>query len=213
MLKYYLEYCGHAQSLTFSIYPHTWKRVTLSRTNRIYMLDNETVNADAVKYYRSLEPSVRLRRANRPDRTPAGTEPAPEAKPTPAEKPEQKKSASAGEIKKAEPKTEDPAKTELPPEIVDEVKVTESAKEPESDVTESECYINRELPIEEQQTAPAMSQADLCEYIDMHYTEEQIKEFAETLHINIRRLRSKDSIISRMVSEKFQELANLALRQ
>ena len=193
MQKYRLEYAGIAKSWTFDLF--NGQRITLSKDRRVYVLPGNSLSPDAIKYYRTLAPQVKLLRS--------GNMNAPKAEPAKAEKqPEPKQ-----EHVKAEPV--------LPKEIVEEVKVVQ--KNDPDPVTESDYVFgdrrnSEELSEIDQNKKDCFSEADLCEYLDLNKSEEEVRELAQELGVNVKRLRSKDSIIARLVGEKFEEvLAKLNL--
>lgn len=196
MSKYILEYCGRAVSFTFSIYPSRGMRVTLSQNNKYYRLDGN-MTAEALRYYRSLAPEIRIRKAAPNELT---------AIPKKAEDPKK-----ATEVKPQE--IVNTAEAINTTEIVDTVSlVREETKAAPETETESEFVVNRELPETSDVVTPDMSEQDLCEYLDMNYTEEEARALAEKLGVNVRRLRSKDTVISRLVSEKYQEVLTTAIK-
>ena len=208
MPKYYLEYCGKAVSFTFSIYPYSWKRVTLTQRNKIYKFaEKDTINAEALRYYRSLAPQVRIKMI--PQQPVAPAEPkqvapvAEQAKPEPKEEPKQEDSKKRGKKRKAQ----DEPLQKLPAEIVDTVSIVEETKDaPVSDEIVSDTIPSKETLMESAPSAPAMDEMELCEYLDMNYTKEAIRDMAKELGVEVARLHSKDSIITRLVNEKYSEL-------
>lgn len=202
MSEYILEYCGRAKSFTFSRYPSRGVRITLSNANKYYRLGSN-LSREAIAYYRSLAPAVRIRKMATNEVTAESETP---AQPV-AKKPEP-----------AQPKPVPVAETEPEPKpvaIEDTVSVvheeTKPAKVPEE--KESDFIVNRELPESEEVITPDMSEQDLCEYVDMHYSEEEARAMAEKMGVNVKRLRSKDSVISRLVSERYQEVLETAVKQ
>ena len=75
MQKYRLEYAGIAKSWTFDLF--NGQRITLSKDRRVYVLPG-TLSPDAIKYYRTLAPQVKLLHS--------GNMNAPKAEPVKAEK-------------------------------------------------------------------------------------------------------------------------------
>ena len=192
MQKYRLEYAGIAKSWTFDLF--NGQRVTLSKDRRVYPL-NSPLSPDAIKYYKTLAPQVKLLKS--------GIVNTQEAEPAKVEK-------VSAPVKEAEP-----AEPVLPEEIVDEVAVIQkNDPDPvnESDYVLGDRQNNEELSEIDQSHKDSFSEADLCEYLDLNKTEEEIRELAQELGVNIKRLRSKDSVIARLVGEKFEEvLAKLNL--
>lgn len=187
MQKYRLEYAGIAKSWTFDLY--NGQRVTLSKDRRIYVL-NSNLTADAVRYYKSLAPQVKLLRSGTADSAP----------PKP-----QKISAPSTELNTAE------ARAALPAEIVEEVRIVQK-NDPDAE-TESVYVVGDKKNAEEltevgQNSRDSFSEADLCEYLDLNKTEEEIRELAQKLGVNVKRLRTKDSVITRAVREKFKEICD-----
>lgn len=213
MPKYYLEYCGRAVSFTFSIYPYSWKRVTLTQRNKIYKFaETDTINAEAIRYYRSLAPQVRIKTIPQQPAAPVATNAVkqtpvieqPTAKAEPKEEPKQEEPKKRGKKKKAQ----DEPVQKLPAEIVDTVSIVTETKEetPISDEIISDTIPSKETLMESVPAAPAMDEMELCEYLDMNYTEEAIRDMAKELEVEVARLRSKDSVITRLVNEKYSEL-------
>ena len=234
MSEYILEYCGRAKSFTFSRYPSRGVRITLSHANKYYRLGDK-VSKEAMSYYRSLAPEVRIRKlaTNEITACPKNEKikPIQEVTPVPVQQeglepldtetirePETKKKPKPTEKKKKpeakKPKlSEKTSQNEKPAEIVDTVTVVhEDTPFPASEEKESDLVVNRELPETTDVVNPDMSEQDLCEYVDMHCTEEDVRALAEKLGLNVKRLRSKDSVISRMVSEKYQEVLEAVVK-
>lgn len=208
MARYYLEYCGKALSFTFSIYPYSWKRVTLSRSNRIYRFtNNDTINSEALQYYNSLAPEIRLKRLPQESVAVKQEQPKPQAT-EPAEKPAEEPAPKKRGRKSKKAQEPEVVKQELPPEIVDTVSVVEEVKEGKtvSDEIISDTIPSQDSFSESVDMTPLMDEMALCEHLDMNYTEEAVRALAEELEVDVARLRSKDSVITRLVNEKYNEL-------
>ena len=193
MQRYRLEYAGIAKSWTFDLY--NGQRVTLSKTNRVFLLPASELSQDAIKYYKSLAPQVKLLRTGSVQANKQEPVKAKEDEVIPTQK--EVKSFSAVEEKPV-----------LPKEIVEEITVV---KKTDSDEKESDYIVGDKNNAEEtfetdQITKDSFSEADLCEHLDMNMSEEELREMAEELGVNVKRLRSKDSIIARIVNEKFDEV-------
>lgn len=193
MQRYRLEYAGIAKSWTFDLY--NGQRITLSKTNRVYLLPASELSPEAVRYYKSLAPQVKLLRTGSVQ--PSKPEPVTVKKEELA--PVQEKVASFSAIE------ETPV---LSKEIVEEIKVVEKndSDEKESDYIVGDKNNTEETFETDQITKDSFSEADLCEYLDMNMSEEELREMAEELGVNVKRLRAKDSIIARVVNEKFDEV-------
>ena len=196
--KYRLEYKGKAISMTFGLYPYySSKKITLSKNNKFYYFTNsDLLNADAITYYKSLAPEIALTRFNKESSAKES------AKAAAKESVKEKKV----EEKKPEIKKEvEPLKVELPKEIVEEVSFVRPEDKKDKE-TEKTLAINDES-LNQEVVAPAISEneiteADICEYLDLNYTEEEIKALAVEFKINVKRIRTKSTIIAKIAKER-----------
>ena len=196
MSSYKLEYTGRAKSFTFDLYARS-QRITLSHTNKFYFFRRDDIlTSDALRYYRSLAPEVRLSKNIIKAESVAATK---------------------SEIK---PVVLHETSSVQPTEIVDTVSLVEKIDEPvdrkDAEIESESNYIinspdNFEELVEDHVEANKsdMSDSDLCEYLDMNKTEAEIRELANTLEVDVKRLRSKDSMITRLVTKKRTELIAL----
>ena len=186
MLKYKFEYCGKAKSFTFGLFGKNGHKITLSRSNKYYTFDrSDILTTRALKYYRSLLPEVKL--------------------------------IVISDQSNVAPKTmeigckknvfSDMVET-LPSEIIDTISLVKNdntiqyAEKVKEDI-ESEVLSEH---VECSDTSDNISKAEICEYIDMKMSDEEIRHLAEELGTNVKRLRSKDSMIARLVEEHSEDL-------